>query len=77
MGLPPEKCWELYDLKADPHELENRYDDPKYNQAVAALKRRLDALRKELNDTADPLKAPEQPGDKKRTRKDGMKEQRA
>ncbi|MGB2824497.1 MAG: sulfatase, partial [Phycisphaerae bacterium] len=77
MGLPPEKCWELYDLKADPHELENRYDDPKYKQAVAVLKRRLDALRKELNDTADPLKAPEQPGDKKRTRKDGMKEQRA
>ena len=33
---------ELYDLKRDPDELENRVDDPHYRETVAALGRQLD-----------------------------------
>jgi len=54
-GRAPEQCWELYDLGADPHELVNRYDDRKYKPVIGQLKRRLDALRKEFKDTANPV----------------------
>jgi arylsulfatase A-like enzyme len=33
--------WELYDLEADPHELENRIDDPRYGDVAARLYERL------------------------------------
>ncbi len=39
-------AWELYDLKNDPLELYNRYDDPAYEQIKNALHSQLDALRK-------------------------------
>ena len=55
IGVPPEACWEFYDLKADPREQANRYDDPTYRDTIAKLKRRLEELRVELKDTADPL----------------------
>lgn len=39
--------WELFDLEKDPQEMNNVYDDPDYAPAVAAMKRKLEALRKQ------------------------------
>ena len=47
-------CWELYDLKADPHELHNLNDDPKYADAKSALVRELARLRREYGDHDGP-----------------------
>ncbi|NQT87458.1 sulfatase-like hydrolase/transferase, partial [bacterium] len=43
--------WELYDLKNDPHEVSNVYDDPDYAAVVKDLKARLAAMRKANGDT--------------------------
>ena len=43
--------WELYDLKNDPEELNNRYNDPKYKEIIAELKTELKKQRAELNET--------------------------
>lgn len=37
---------ELYDLKKDPHEMQNRYADAKYKRTVIKLKKRLQRLRR-------------------------------
>lgn len=42
--------WECYDLVADPHEMHNIYNEPKAQKTVAALKRELYRLKKELKD---------------------------
>lgn len=42
--------WELYDLKKDPHELNNVYDDPQYSNVVENLKKRLKELRIKYRD---------------------------
>jgi arylsulfatase A-like enzyme len=42
--------WELYDLKADPHELKNLYADPAQAETVKRLKDELYRLKKELKD---------------------------
>jgi arylsulfatase A-like enzyme len=42
--------WELYDLKTDPHELKNLYNDPAHAELVKQLKAELDRLKKELKD---------------------------
>jgi arylsulfatase A-like enzyme len=42
--------WELFDLKKDPHELNNVYADPSYAGTIKELKREMESLRKELND---------------------------
>lgn len=44
---------ELFDLTADPHELHNRYDDPRYADVVRDLTDRLAALQREVGDTPD------------------------
>ncbi|HMJ69368.1 MAG TPA: sulfatase [Cyclobacteriaceae bacterium] len=44
-------AWELYDLKNDPKELHNIYDDPENKQLVDSLKLELDKLRTEFKDT--------------------------
>ena len=44
-------CWELYDLKKDPHELNNVYNDPAYADVVKQLKAELDRLQKKFKDT--------------------------
>jgi arylsulfatase A-like enzyme len=51
--------WECYDLVADPHEMGNIYGEPGAQKTVAALKRELARLRKELKD--DDQFAEEQP----------------
>ena len=43
--------WELYDLKTDPHEMNNVYDNPEYAEIRKKLKVRLKGLRTELNET--------------------------
>jgi len=55
MGRQPEWCWEFYDLKTDPREQTNQYDDPKHQDTIAQLKQRLTQLRTQYGDTADPL----------------------
>lgn len=42
--------WELYDLKADPHEVKNLYADPVHAKTVKELKAELYRLKKELKD---------------------------
>ena len=42
--------WELYDLKKDPHELNNVYDDPQYSNVVEKLKKHLKELRIKYRD---------------------------
>jgi N-acetylglucosamine-6-sulfatase len=39
--------WELFDLEKDPQEMNSVYDDPKYAETVAAMKKRLDELKKQ------------------------------
>jgi len=43
--------WELYDLKKDPTEVNNVYDNPEYKKVVDELKKQLAARRKEIGDT--------------------------
>lgn len=43
--------WELYDLRRDPHEMQNVYNDPGYAQVRADLHRQLEALQHECGDT--------------------------
>jgi N-acetylglucosamine-6-sulfatase len=43
--------WELYDLKADPLELNNVIDDPNYSTVAADMKRRLADKRLAIGDT--------------------------
>jgi arylsulfatase A-like enzyme len=42
--------WELFDLKTDPRELKNIYNDPRSEKIVAELKSEIARLRKELDD---------------------------
>ncbi len=46
---PP--AWEFYDLRKDPKELVNRYNDPDYAEIIASLKEELKTIRYELNET--------------------------
>ncbi|WP_109829363.1 sulfatase family protein [Reichenbachiella versicolor] len=43
--------WEFYDLKNDPQELNNKYEDSAYKEIIAALKEELKNQRQELNET--------------------------
>lgn len=45
--------WELYDMKNDPHETVNLYDNPEYASAAAGLKQQLADLRKTVGDTGE------------------------
>ena len=45
---PP--AWELYNMKKDPHETRNLYDDPGHTDTVSGLKERLALLRKRVGD---------------------------
>jgi len=43
--------WELYDLKEDPREVNNVYDNPDYAETVGRLKQQLAQLRRRIQDT--------------------------
>jgi len=43
--------WELYDLRKDPREMKNIYDDPAYAKVVKELKAELKRLRTKFKDT--------------------------
>ncbi|MDE5417523.1 sulfatase [Labilibaculum sp. DW002] len=43
--------WEFYDLRTDPQELNNRYNDPEYKEIISKLKLDLKTQREELNET--------------------------
>lgn len=43
--------WELYDLRADPFEMQNVYNDPEYNSIKEDLHNRLEELRKQYGDS--------------------------
>ena len=45
--------WEFYDLKNDPEELHNLYDNPKFKALIDAHKIQLEALRKDYDDDSD------------------------
>jgi arylsulfatase A-like enzyme len=48
---PTPPGWELYDMKNDPHEMNNLYNDPKYTTIITELKKELLQLRKKYNET--------------------------
>jgi len=43
-------AWELFDLKTDPEQLDNVYDDPAYREVRKRLKKKLDRLREKFRD---------------------------
>ena len=45
--------WEFYDLKNDPDELNNLYDDPEYGDEIAKINGELNLLRLEYQDQSD------------------------
>ena len=46
--------WELYDLKNDPHEMHNIYQDAQNADLIKSLKKRLEELQEEYHDTSLP-----------------------
>ncbi|HEY3706575.1 MAG TPA: sulfatase [Terracidiphilus sp.] len=56
--------WELYHVKSDPDEMNNLYGKPEFQQLTAQLKERMDALRKDTQDTYEykPTGIPAHPG---------------
>lgn len=42
--------WELYDLKKDPEERRNVYDDPAYQEVICQLKTQLRTIKKQIGD---------------------------
>ncbi len=43
--------WEMYDLKKDPHEMDNVYNEPQYAEVQKRLKAKLKSVREKLNET--------------------------
>ncbi len=52
--------WEFYDLKTDPDELTNLYDNPKYARQIAETKREMDRLRAYYADDSDSAVMPKE-----------------
>lgn len=46
--------WEIFDLASDPREMHNRINDPRLQGRIAAMKRRLQALRQQYRDNDGP-----------------------
>jgi arylsulfatase A-like enzyme len=51
--MPYEPGWEFYDLKLDPQETKNRFNDPSYKTIIDSLKNELIKLRIELGDNEE------------------------
>jgi arylsulfatase A-like enzyme len=50
-NTPTEPYWELYDLKNDPKEMNNLYENPKYTDIIKQLKEELLKLKEDVGDT--------------------------
>ncbi|SEQ06695.1 sulfatase family protein [Neolewinella agarilytica] len=48
---PTPVAWEFYDLRNDPTEINNRYGDPEYQETILELKKQLQQLREEFDET--------------------------
>ena len=55
-------AWELYDLKKDPHELNNVYSDPAYAEIVTELKKEIKKLQKQYNENEIEIPKPKPKG---------------
>lgn len=53
LKVPTPAHWELYDLRKDPHEMNNSYADPAYAETVQQLKARLARLKQQVGDADD------------------------
>ncbi|MCA9018228.1 MAG: DUF4976 domain-containing protein, partial [Planctomycetaceae bacterium] len=51
VNTPTPPHWELYDLKQDPHEMQNVIADPAYAPIVKQLKQQLQQLKQQVRDT--------------------------
>jgi arylsulfatase A-like enzyme len=49
--------WELYDLKKDPHEMNNVVDQPDYSETLATLRKQLIELQAQVDDTTPEIEA--------------------
>ncbi len=47
---PTPAGWELYDLRKDPEEIKNVYNEPEYTEVIKSLKKRLAEMKKQLGD---------------------------
>jgi arylsulfatase A-like enzyme len=54
-------AWELYDLKNDPDELNNLYNNKDYEDIITSLKNKLQKLREQYNDTDESRYLPKPP----------------
>jgi arylsulfatase A-like enzyme len=43
--------WELYDLKSDPHEMTNVYNNPAYTDVKEVMHQKLDSIRSHYGDS--------------------------
>jgi hypothetical protein len=50
-GEQSTRFWDFFDLKKDPHELRNAYDDPRYRDIIKAMKVEIMRQRTLLGDT--------------------------
>lgn len=50
-GFETPPGWEFYDIVKDPHEMDNRYNEPEYQPIIEEMKVKLKEVRKRLNET--------------------------
>ncbi|MEI7851156.1 MAG: sulfatase [Kiritimatiellales bacterium] len=53
--FPVADRYELFDLKADPHEMNNLADNPEYREMLQTMKAKLTAAKKEVDDTDEDI----------------------
>ena len=58
--VQPRPAEELYDVIADPHEVDNLAADPRHAATLADLRGRLDAWQRDTNDTRPPCRTPDE-----------------
>lgn len=51
VDVPKRPEWEFYDLKEDPSEINNLYNNPKYKENIQYMKQELQRVKEEIHDT--------------------------